>query len=196
MTSEISIISNAISLLGMHAINSFDESNPVHVTARRLYAQVKPELLVNHPWRFAMESKTLDQLSSSPSVEDWSYAYTFPAAPSRILFFRSRPICDYEIFENKIFTNEPSLAMDYIYEISEEYFPVYFTSALIYYLASRLALPLTQNADLMKYWDNEAQRMIRTAMALEAQQQPNYMIQRDSLMDAHMVGSNISMVTS
>lgn len=190
MASEVSIISNAFVLLGSKAINAFDDNNNTHIAARRLYDQLKPELIQMHGWRFAINSKQLDLLTETPIVDDWNYAFSFPINPTSLLLYRPRPLVDFEIFNSRIYANVNSLKMDYLYLPDESDFPYYFTSALTYYLSARLALNVSQRSDLVQYWDRQAAKMIAIAQSTDALQYPNKAIQVDYLYSAHFVSNS------
>jgi len=153
-----------------------------------MYKIVKENLLYKTPWSFAKESEQLTLLAGAPEVTRWAYAFLMPTVPEKIYLFRPDPVCDYEIFENKIFTNVNQLRFDYTYDVSEAAFPGYFTNAMCYSLAAELTMTITQNVQLAQLNFKKAQMHIMNAMAVGASEQPNYMIARDKLFASRYVG--------
>jgi len=85
----------------------------------------------------------------------------------------TNPVADYDIFEDKIYTNQPDLGIDYFYFVREELLPPPAVRALEYYMASVLAIPLTLDASKSDLYTQLYDRQLQVAMATDAQGRPS-----------------------
>ena len=144
MASKISIVSSAALLLGSKVIVSIDDPGKAATTGFAMYEDIYRELLtnVNHYWRFASAQRSLALLAGKPNHK-WQNAFQLPSDPKLLKLKGVYPRAEYEIYEDKVFTNNTTMEVDFIYRVSEEYLPPYYVPALTHLLALRMAKPVT-----------------------------------------------------
>ncbi len=76
--------------------------------------------------------------------------------PWAALAVGARPFQEWEIYEDKLLTNSPTIVVDYQFSVPENKMPVYFVQLLKYMMAWHLAEPLTDQATKAQYWQSVA----------------------------------------
>lgn len=165
MTTNVSIASQALTLLRAESIDSFsDETNEAEILDL-LYEDHIKHLLAIHPWTFATKKRMLSQDSVDP-INEYTYSHIIPAEALLIwAVFNSdqvgvNPLNDYDIYgtdsARRIFSNYDTLYADYVIYPDENVWPAYFVQFAINSLASVLAIPVTGSADLAQHYERQA----------------------------------------
>ena len=169
MATDISMCSNALLLIGHGTISSFTEGGAGALVASNLYQSSYENLLSLHRWRFASGKVTLSRLTATP-INDFSYAYQLPA--DYMIANRVIPQSDYEIFGDKIYSDQQSLALDYIFKPAETALPAYFVKLMEVYLASQFAVPVTDNSAKGQLYGQFYEAQLRQAKFADASSRP------------------------
>lgn len=180
MASDIDIASNALVRIGAEPISSFTEGGASGQAAANLYEPTIRALLTEHRWRFAAGKRQLARLVSAP-LNEYSYAYQLPS--DMLLMYRVYPSGNYEIFEDKLYTNATSVEIDYLFRPSEAQFPAYFQLACEYKLASEFALIVTSNRTLAETYEFKANEQMKKARFADSQGRPQANIYTFDYMD-------------
>lgn len=183
-TSKVLIISNAFILLGKQPIQSIDTGNPVQAAASTIYDSVMPSLLAERPWRFALKQFNLNKLVDTPLIEEFSYIYQLPA--DYLTAYRVYPNSAYAIYIDKLYSNQSSLMLEYIYQVDESLFSDNFVLMLTYAMASNIAMTLTQQVNLADFWQKRQFEQMAIAASTDALAMPNTYIQNDAFYTAHV----------
>jgi len=174
--SKVQLASNALILLGDSPISSFTEEGAGAVAASNLYESSYLAMLSSHRWNFATTKATLARLTGTPKNE---YKYKFQLPADLVSLITTYPASNYKILGDKLYTDAATCDIDYIFKVTEDKFPAYFITAFEYYLASRLAVPVTEDlnkADMMvQLYDRES----RKARYTDSQSTTNVPIQDD-----------------
>ncbi len=181
MATSISMSSNALLLIGHSTISSFTQAGAGALVASNLYDSSYENLLSMHRWRFATGKAPLSRLTATP-LNDWTYAYQLPA--DYMLLNRLIPNSDFEIFEGLVYSNEPSLDIDYVYKPAESELPAYFIKLMEYYLASQFAIPVTDNSAKAQLYATMYEAQLRRAKFADASSRPPDPIADSPLWDA------------
>lgn len=168
-TSAIKMASNALVLLGHPPISDFNEPGAGARSVSNLYESTYRDLLSGTRWRFATKKMNLSKLSASP-LNEYSYQYQLPN--DYLYVIRVTDGSDYEIYEDKIYSNMPALSIDYVYRVDESYLPPYFAVLMEYQLAAKLAIPVTANSTRADLYDGMATRQMKKARYLDSSQRP------------------------
>jgi hypothetical protein len=165
MTTNVSVASQALLLIRANTINSFSEDTNEAEICNVLYEQHIKSLLSIYPWTFATKKRQLSQDTTDP-INEYTYSHIIPAEALLIwaVFDNdsvgSNPVNNYDIYgtesSRRIFSNYETLYCDYVIYPDENIWPPYFTEFAIASLASRLAVPVTGNADLASYYEQIA----------------------------------------
>jgi hypothetical protein len=175
MATKLDTISNALLRIGDKTINSLDEGSFRATVASSLYDNIYESELSSHTWGFARSLSTLARTTTAPIIDKWNYIYQLPSDLITILTFYPRS--DYEIYGDKIYSNQQSLQLDYYAKVSETLWPGYFAKLMEYALAKEFAIPIRENtstSELMyKMYLGQGQR----ARALDSKQRMQRQIQ-------------------
>jgi len=194
--SALTVCSDALLLLGAAPISSFNEGTDEANTCDRLYPDVRDMTLQVYPWSFSFKKVQLARTINTP-VNEWTYEYQLPSdriGPPRAAFnsisVGARPITRWEIYGDKLLTDEPTIVIDYQYSVSESSMPVWFIQLLKYQMAWHLSEAITDQIDKTEYWrsialgtagENGRGGYMRTAMNIDGQGSPPQMIEDYSL---------------
>ena len=189
-SSKVEIISQAFSLIGApRPVNDLDDS-PTTAAASQLYDTMLLDMLTDHPWRFAMIVAELDQLATPPPNRDWQFAYQLPTG--YLTMYRVYPAnlsggyWRYIIYRDQIWTNlNGPVFSDFLGNPGEENFPAYFVQLMTMRLASLIAMPVAQNAQLAAFWGEQATKQLAKARNIDSKAMPNPSIQFNELWSAH-----------
>jgi len=174
MATDISMSSNALLLIGHGTINSFTESGAGAKAASNLYDVVYEDAITSYPWRFAMGKVTLSKLSSSP-LNEWTNAFQLPG--DLLLTYRTYPRSPFEIYENKLYSDQETIEIDYWFKPEETTLPPYFVKYMQYALASEFAISVTDNRTLAETFDAAANTQKLVAMNRDSQGRTNNAIE-------------------
>lgn len=177
MSSKIETASNALVRIGVPPISSFTEGGAAGVVANNIYEPTILAILTETRWRFAAAKRLLAKLTSTP-LNEWSNAFQLPS--DLILMYRVYPNSNYEIYENKLYSNNNSVSIDYLFRPDESRWPAYFQLAVEYKLASEFALTVTNNSTKAKIYEEKYQQQIVKARFADAQGRPATPMQRSN----------------
>jgi len=187
MASKVQIISDAFVNLGKGVVSSPETDNPIFAAASSVYDRLLPSMLTIHPWRFAMKSFQLNKLNESSPYARWSAVFQIPGDVE--LIYRTDPLLNYEIFQNKLFTNSSSVLLEYLFLPKESEFPAYFTQLMIVKLTARIAMTVTQLDNLAAFWEKESIQQIALARAADSSMMPNIPVVRNAIYQSHFQNS-------
>lgn len=188
---KVSMVSNAITLLGHAPIASFEGGDQMVVAAEQAFDMLLPAILAENNWRFAAQ---IQQLSESVEVPPtpWKTIYLLPADWLKTI--RVYPnIYVWEIYENsKVYAQfQGTFFMEYIFQPDISKLPAHFVKYFILEVAAYLALSSAQRPDF--YAPIEAKRITAYAMcaAVEAQNRPQFTQATFPVLNNRMLGTII-----
>jgi len=174
MATDISMSSNALLLIGHGTINSFTDAGAGAKTASNLYATVYEDAITSYPWRFAMGKVALSKLVASP-LNEWKNAFQLPG--DLLLVYRTYPRSTFEIYEDKLYSDEEEVEIDYWFKPDESTLPPYFVKYMQYLLAAEFAVSVTDNRSLAEIWDAKAGVQMLVAQNRDSQGRTNNAIE-------------------
>lgn len=177
MAQKIEIISNASVLLGGEPISALSEGIS-GVLGDAFYENTYRDLLSMHPWRFAMKKRKLAKTTTVP-INEYKYEYQLPS--DCVVVRRVNEGLDYDIFEDKIFTNYNDVSIEYTYRPTETILPDYFTATLQFLLASLFAVPITDNVSKGEFYTILYDKKLKVAKMIDSQSRPTTPIQSNPL---------------
>ena len=180
MSSKIEIASNSLVRIGVPPISSLTEGGAAGIVANNLYEPTILAVLTESRWRFSAAKRLLARLTSKP-LNEFSYAYQLPS--DMILLYRTIPNVDYEIFENKLYSNMSSISVDYLFRPDESRWPPYFQLMIEYKLAAEFALTVTNNRSLHELFEQKYILQAKKARFADAQGRPADPIERSSYIE-------------
>lgn len=198
MITKFEICSQALLSLGEAPISSFTANDGASIICGQIYPSYIKYLLSLYPWNFTFNKVQLAKLVDAP-LNNWKYQYQIPLDllvlntvynSSNITIF---PTQDYQVFGDKIMSNEKDLYIDYQRQVDELEFPTYFTEFAIKALAYKLAMPVTQDKQLhdttmVVAFGNPSDKMqggeFGNAKNIDSMQTPNQRIVADELLNS------------
>jgi hypothetical protein len=169
MATSISMCSNALLMIGHGTISSFTEGGSGAEAASNLYGSTFESLLSAHRWRFASAKSQLSQLTDTP-LNDWTYAYSLPSG--YLMGIKVYPNIEFEIYENKLYSDSNEVALDYLFKPDESRLPAYFAKTLEYDLAAQFAIPVTGNRSLAEIYTLKFENQLKRARYADSQSRP------------------------
>ena len=171
---KVSIISNAISLLGHAPIISLDNGDQMVVAAEQAFDMLYPAILAENNWRFATAIQQMSQSTETPPPQ-WGTVYLLPAGWLKTLRVWPFIYC-WDIYENsKIYAQyQGPFWMEYIFQPDISKLPPHFVKYFCYEIGAYLCLSSAQKPEF--YQQIEAKRVTSYAMcaAVEAQNRPQF----------------------
>ena len=157
--SETDICNMALGRLGAKRISDFtnkDENNTPAVQCRLHYEQTRDALLRSHWWRFARYRVQLSENATAPTFE-FDNAFDLPSDFLRLWI---KPFEDnnwglnntnytFSMEGKQLLTDEDSVYLRYIRKVTDvsEFDPL-FVEVLVFKLALKMCMPLTQDKEL------------------------------------------------
>lgn len=172
--SKVSMVSNAITLLGHAPILSFEGGDQMVVAAEQAFDMLYPAVIAQNNWRFATQIQQLSQSIEVPPAP-WKTIYLLPAGWLKTI--RVYPnIYVWDIYENsKIYAQfQGTWFMEFTFAPDPSKLPAHFVQYFVYEIAAYLALSNAQRPDY--YAQLESKRVTAYAMcaAVEAQNRPQF----------------------
>ena len=165
MPTDVEIASNALILIGHTPIQSLADDHRVEA----LYPTAYKALLTEYAWNFATTKAQFSRLVAAP-LNEYQYQYQLPS--DLLLIDRTYPMTNYKIFEDKLYTDATEIEADYRFKPAEQYLPPYFVQLFEFFLASKLAIPITSNKATAEEYREAYKEWRRTARFLDAQSAP------------------------
>ncbi len=169
MATNINLCSNALVLLGDRPISSFSDEGAGAEAASNLYESCYTYLLGLHRWRFATKKAQLSKSTTRPANE-WAYQYQLPT--NLITLITTYPVSNYEIYGDKLYSNNQECSIDYVYRISESQIPAYFSKVCEYYLAMTFAIPITGNSTRLQEMESLYLMHLKQAKNVDSNSRP------------------------
>ena len=159
---KLSICSDALIMLGASPLSSFSDGTDEAQVADRLYPDVRDTLLMQYPFSWSIKKVKLARLADAP-INEWRYKYQLPGdmlGNPKAVFQSSaisdRPVRDFEIYADGLFTNLENVWVDYQYTPEPAEFPPYFVRLLRTALAAEFAEPITDQITKAQYFHQQA----------------------------------------
>lgn len=171
MASKIDLISNALILIGDNPISSVIGNSRAQTVAANLYDNIVQNELTKHRWGFARRKAQLSLLVDEPLDDDWRSIYQLPT--DLLVLIKLNPNTSYQIYGDKVYTNlSQTLHCDYIRNVSESEWPVYFAKMIEYALARDFASSVRDSASSADRMAAEYLNASRMARYTDSQQHP------------------------
>lgn len=175
MTTAVSICSNALLMLGAQTINSFNDATALDRAklCANLYPTVRNDLLRTHPWNCAVKRLVLSP-DATPPAFGYSQQFQLPTDCLRVLdVAEGGAQIDYRLEGRSIQANTTVLQLRYVFRNEDENtWDETLVSLMTLAMAARLAYAVTQSASLEQVRIQEFQMALRTAKAVDGQEEP------------------------
>ena len=172
--------------MGEPPIDSLETQNAGLQGIIQAYDMLLDNALCNRPWAFALKTAELTPDPAVPSPLPY-YEYSYHTPADMLWAYMTYPLSTTYIIQGKhIFSNQSTpWKLVYIWAVSEDYFPKYFSLYLSYRLAANNALMLTEDPNKVQIWEQAAKEQLAKARYLDDAQQPSRIIQSNPLWETH-----------
>ena len=176
-TSKIDIAQQAMVLVGLQPLTSFDDKTDEALSANLLYETVVKDCLSQHTWNFATGQKALNRLADTP-VDIWDAAYQLPTDVEPLIvqtLTNDDVTVQYDRYEDKVYTldaevsSEDTLVATYQFRADEDAWPPYFVMYVVYRLASTFALSIIRKGDIAQSLSQLAEQQFTRAKTRDSQ---------------------------
>tara|TARA_R110000868_G_scaffold87671_1_gene244962 strand:+ start:743 stop:1336 length:594 start_codon:yes stop_codon:yes gene_type:complete len=192
---NISISNKALVKCGAETIASFTEGTHESNVCSTMYETTKQGLLYYTFWNFAVAKQSLNLLAETPTDAGFTYAHSTPGDVIRIKSVfdtNGDSIEDYSVEGQKIYSNTQTLFLEYIQDMDEQYFPVFFIEALVSKMAYEINEAITGIGSLSDRLLNDFNIKIRAARIADGQENPpRNVMPAGRLIEAHLGNSSI-----
>ena len=190
--SKFDICSRALVLVSANTITSFNDNNTESKVANQIYESTLKNLLTRCRWRFATKQQQLSRDTTPPTAR---YDAKYPL-PADALVINTVTISDnvitYDRYENEIYCDATStdiVVADYTFRPNEADFPPYFTSALVFELASLFAGAIARNDSLSQLYQSRAVVAMAQAKSQDSQAQTTRRVEVDRFRNSRNTGA-------
>ena len=179
--SKVSIISNALALLGHKPIITLDspDSDDLVISAEQAFDFLLPASISKNSWRFAVDivELTLVQVFDPPIAYKWTTEWLLPSGYLGTIRIYPQNYL-WEIYEDqKILSNwngSTPIFMEYLFLPDISRLPAWFVNYFVYEIAAYLALSNAQKADYYQALETKKNNEMAIAMGVDAKNRPNY----------------------
>ena len=179
MAAKIEIISNAMILIGANPISDLSEGTE-GLVASSLYENSYRGLLASHSWRFATKKAQLARLTAAP-LNEFKYQYQLPS--DLVVVFKVQDGTDYEIYGDKLYSDQQEVYIDYRYRVPETLLPDYYALTLQFLLAAQFAIPITDNSQRAQVYQGLYEDQLKRAKNIDSSSRP-----QDAIVDNPLTG--------
>lgn len=163
--SQVSICNMALGHLGARPIAAIDEESQEARYCNIFWDNTRDEVLREYPWNFANASKVGGSIDVPTVFEGlWSFAYLYPVdcvqvravtddgSNAKLNFHLILEIMDSGEQRRLVLTEAEVAVLHYTARVSNTaYWDAKFTASMALNLASKVAIPITKNADIAKF---------------------------------------------
>lgn len=171
MASKIDLISNALILIGDNPLNTLVGNSRAQTVAVNLYDNIVQNELSKHRWGFARRKAQLSLTTEVPLDNDFKSIYQLPT--DLLTLIKLNPNTSYQVYGSKVYSNlTQALYCDYVANVSEANWPIYFSKMIEYALAKDFATSIRDSSSSRAEMSNEYVIASRMARFTDSQQHP------------------------
>lgn len=177
---KIGLISKALILLGEEPANSLSDDRYGVTVGSNLFELIYENELQSNPWRFCAAKKACSRINTTP-LNEYRYVHQIPT--DCLLLRHVYPNTDYEVYGDRIYSNNLTVEIDYTFKPEVTAVPAYFATLLTYALARDMIKPITEGANGVEIMQKKYVMQRDRAMYADAQARPPRRIQDSPFTD-------------
>lgn len=167
---KIDLISKALILCGETPLTALSDNRYGATVGSNLFDLLYETELQSNRWRFSCNKKSLSRLNVTP-LNEWRYAYQLPS--DMLLPLGTFPRQNYEIYGDRIYTDNTSVDLEYQFKPEITQIPAYFNLMMVYALARDMVKPITESDSAVQIMNQKYVAQRNRAMFADAQGRPN-----------------------
>lgn len=174
-TGAVDICNDALILCGCDKITALSDTTRTARLCNDQYERARDQLLVSHPWNFAMTRVELTELADLPSGWDtqteFAYAFNLPNDCLRVWDIDDENE-DWDVESGYLLANYTPVIVRYIKKVTNTaIFSKNFEQVLALDVALKIGYALTQSASFVQNLMSMREQAIRSARSFDAQEQ-------------------------
>lgn len=169
-SSSTEIANSALIKVGADRIDSLSDNNKRARLVNERYDSKRKNLLIGHPWKFALKRISL---SADVATPEWEYNFQFTLPTDCLRVVKTNLLVDQEwkVEGRKLLAQEDTIKFLYIYDVTDTTeFPEYFSEALAFDIARDIAYAITQSNTRADVINKDFKEQLRTARSFSAQE--------------------------
>lgn len=171
--SKISLISKALILCGEEPLNALSDDRYGATVGSNLFELLYENELQSNRWRFAMKKGTCSRLNVTP-LNEYQYAYQLPS--DLLLLVGVYPRTNYEMYGDRIYSNNSSCEIEYMFKPAISQCPSYFNTLMVYALARDMIKPITESDNAVTLMARKYVQQRDRSLFADAQARPNRVV--------------------
>lgn len=180
---SVNIVNIALRSIGVKRITTLSDDVESARVMNDLYAHIRDEMVMIHPWNFAIAySDTLAQNGTDPNF-DYDYSYALPSDCLRVIELEYAED-EFKVVSGNLYTNTEDPKIKYIKQVTTT---ANFSKAFVTALAARLAYEacyaLTNSKTLQDQKMNEYKLKLQQSKVSDAQEGTTEKLEKNSWID-------------
>ena len=177
---KIGLISKALILCGEQPLQSLSDDRYGATVGSNLYELIFENELASNPWRFCANKKALSRINSTP-LNQFRYIHQIPTDCLLVRFVYPRT--NYEIYGDRIYSDQQTVELDYTFKPEVTAVPAYFSTLMVYALARDMINPITSSLSATQAMQAKYVMQRDRAMYADAQARPSHPVQDNPFTD-------------
>ena len=185
-TSAVPICNSALIKVGAERIDSLSDTTKRAVIVNEQYEKSRDDLMMSHPWNFAIARLELAQSATDP-VNGWDAAFTLTNNVLRVLEINDDDSLDWAVEGGYVVTDETSCTIKYIKKITDTtLFPKIFEEVLAWKLAADICYAITQSSTLADAIYKKYELHLAKARSFDSQEGSGLAVEADDWINARL----------
>lgn len=173
-TSDVTICSNALLMLGDKTVASFSEEAARVTLASNLYPLALLSVLRGHPWNCCAKRIVLAPDASAPAFGPYAYQSQVPGDFVRVITI-GEDGCedDYRLEGRKLLHDLTECKLRYVSKVTDpNQWDALLVDVMVHAMAARMAYAITGSTSLATEMQNAYRMILREAKAIDGQENP------------------------
>lgn len=197
--SKTTICNSALVKLGAERISSVDDETKRARLCKEQYEKVRNDLLMSHPWNFAIARKDLSLSATFTPKYEYTNAFAIPSDCMRVIDTSLNygaqigekhwnVEIDPDTHIKYLVCNDTAVQIRYLKDVDEVYFTPAFAEVLAMKLAVDLSYSITQSASLSQLLNAQYEAKLREVRSFDAQEGSVRTVDADDWLLARLAG--------
>lgn len=184
--SKLDICNLAFNVLNKNAVDDLTNSGEFANSASRAFDMLYPSTISSKSWRFATKIQQLNVLVTPPPISRWQYMLQLPS--DYLSAVRTYPVIDFQIYEDKMYTNNNIVDLEYRFLPDVTTLPAYFVHYFSILIAAWFADAVAENDTLAQKLEAKAMAQLGEALFTDSQSHPIHAMGNNPLIKARYGG--------
>lgn len=167
---RLEIINLVLNVLGKKSVNDISQAGEFADSIDRVFDLLLPAILDKDDWRFATKVQQLDVLIDTPLPPQWKFILQLPT--DYISAVCTYPAVEFDIYEDKLYSNNDDLKLEYRFLVPLIRLPNWFTRYFVYEMAEELSLAVANKPEYGQWFSKKKAEAYERALAANMRSVP------------------------